>query len=152
MHYVLLENIRSAYNVGNIIRTADALGRWVITTGYSPHPSREPKVIKTSLGAEQTIPLLSYSTSQDALQEFSLRGYILLAAELWANSLAIDRASDMISSTSPYLIVLGNEVLGVEEDTLASVHHSIYIPMQGAKESLNVWQAAAIIMRQINHW
>jgi tRNA G18 (ribose-2'-O)-methylase SpoU len=46
---VILENIRSAYNVGNIIRTADALGRDVRLTGYSPSPEDTQKVVKTSL-------------------------------------------------------------------------------------------------------
>ena len=49
---IILENIRSAYNVGNVIRTADALGREVRITGYTPSPLDHPKVKKTSLGAE----------------------------------------------------------------------------------------------------
>ena len=55
MNVVILENIRSAYNVGNIIRTADALGRDVWLTGYSPSPEDTQKVVKTSLGAEKNV-------------------------------------------------------------------------------------------------
>jgi len=55
MQVVLLENIRSAYNVGNIIRTADALGWQVWLSGYSPSPEDNLKVIKTSLGAESNV-------------------------------------------------------------------------------------------------
>ena len=52
---VILENIRSAYNVGNVVRTADSLGRDVRIVGYTPSPLDHPKVLKTSLGAEQNI-------------------------------------------------------------------------------------------------
>jgi len=55
MKVVILENIRSAYNVGNIIRTADALGWKVWLSGYTPSPEDTPKVKKTSLGAEETV-------------------------------------------------------------------------------------------------
>jgi len=52
---VILENIRSAYNVGNVVRTADSLGRDVRIVGYTPSPLTHPKVLKTSLGAEQNV-------------------------------------------------------------------------------------------------
>ena len=55
MKVLILENIRSAYNVGNIIRTADALGWQVRLTGYSPSPEDTQKVGKTSLGAEHNV-------------------------------------------------------------------------------------------------
>lgn len=150
MNYVLLENIRSAYNVGNIIRTADALWRWVIITGYTPHPDHESKVIKTSLWAEKSIPIHYYPTTKQAISDYQQWQYNIVAAELWSNSMSItDRGLYDMINTHQYVVVLGNEVLWVEPDTLEIVDKSIYIPMRWVKESLNVGQAAAIIMREL---
>lgn len=66
---IILENIRSAYNVGNVIRTADALGWEVRLTGYSPSPMENPKVKKTSLGAEDHVQLRQFNYSEDAIEE-----------------------------------------------------------------------------------
>lgn len=66
---IILENIRSAYNVGNVIRTADALGWEVWLTGYSPSPLDNPKVRKTSLGAEENVHLKQFNYSEDAIKE-----------------------------------------------------------------------------------
>ncbi len=60
---VILENIRSAYNVGNVIRTADALGREVWICGYTPSPLDHPKVKKTSLGAEESVAIQQFNHS-----------------------------------------------------------------------------------------
>jgi len=67
MNVVILENIRSAYNVGNIIRTADALGWQVRLTGYSPSPEDTQKVVKTSLGAEKTVGLKQFGHTLEAI-------------------------------------------------------------------------------------
>ena len=64
---IILENIRSAYNVGNVIRTADALGREVRITGYTPSPLDHPKVKKTSLGAEDSVALKQFDYTSDAI-------------------------------------------------------------------------------------
>jgi tRNA G18 (ribose-2'-O)-methylase SpoU len=64
---IILENIRSAYNVGNVIRTADALGRDVRLSGYSPSPEDSAKVRKTALGAEAKVSIKRFDQPQDAL-------------------------------------------------------------------------------------
>jgi tRNA G18 (ribose-2'-O)-methylase SpoU len=68
MKVVILENIRSAYNVGNVIRTADALGWKVWIVGYTPSPLDNPKVRKTSLGAEESVAIQQFNFSSDAIQ------------------------------------------------------------------------------------
>lgn len=65
MNYIILENIRSAYNVGNIIRTADALGRGVVISGYTPHPARNPRVSKSALGADKHVPIVDFGITPD---------------------------------------------------------------------------------------
>lgn len=67
---VIIENVRSAYNVGNIIRTADALGWDVCISGYSPHPARDEKVVKSSLGAESTVACKDFRNPYEALQYY----------------------------------------------------------------------------------
>jgi tRNA G18 (ribose-2'-O)-methylase SpoU len=69
MKVIILENIRSAYNVGNVIRTADALGRNVRLVGYTPSPVDNPKVRKTSLGAEEHVGIQQFNFSTDAIQK-----------------------------------------------------------------------------------
>jgi tRNA G18 (ribose-2'-O)-methylase SpoU len=69
MNVLILENIRSAYNVGNVIRTADALGRDVRLVGYTPSPIDHPKVRKTSLGAEESVGIQQFDFTREAIQK-----------------------------------------------------------------------------------
>lgn len=145
---IVLENIRSAYNVGTILRTADALGRDVILSWYSPHPEREEKVTKTSLGAEQAVEILSFRNPVEALTFLQKEGYQLIAAECTSDSIPLDDASSRLSNTNVAVIVW-NEKTGVLQETLAACDTIVHIPMNGIKESLNVAEAAAIVMREL---
>lgn len=69
MKVMILENLRSAYNVGNIVRTADALEREIRIVGYTPSPLEHPKVKKTSLGAEEQVSILQFDFTTEAIQE-----------------------------------------------------------------------------------
>lgn len=168
---VILENIRSAYNVGNIIRTADALGYDVVLSGFTPSPfSDDEKVSKTSLWAEQSIDIQEFWETNKALEYARSKGYALVAAEVvegrsvslssfwtqwriswwWdpstSSSFHSDSAQDDECLGDGVAIIVGNENTGVLEESLEQVDHIIHIPMQGEKESLNVGQAAAIFM------
>ncbi|MEI6426559.1 MAG: TrmH family RNA methyltransferase [Candidatus Absconditabacteria bacterium] len=147
MNVVILENIRSAYNVGNIIRTADALGWQVRLTGYSPSPVDNKKVVKTSLGAEEAVGLRQFGFTQEAIDEAKKLGFVVMAAEIIDTAISLDTCA----IDSPVALVFGNEVDGVLPDTLAAVDNVAYIPMLGIKESLNVGQSAAIMMRHFRH-
>lgn len=151
-HRIVCENLRSAYNVGNIIRTADALGRWVVLAGYTARADHK-WVRKTALGAEQAIPLQEFDNLETCYNYLKTTGGILIGAELTPWSIDLDEFSSKKNQyTAPdqdiYLIV-GNEVTGIESQTLELVDHIISIPMQGMKESLNVGQAAAICMWEL---
>lgn len=141
---VVLENIRSCYNVGNIIRTADALWRDVILTWYTPSPNSQPKVKKTSLGAEETVNIKEFFSTGAALEFLKQSTYTVVAAEV--TDTAIDL--DIFQQKKPPLvaIIFGNEVTWVEQDTLSHVDLVVKIPMVWVKESLNVGQTAAIFM------
>lgn len=144
---IILENIRSAYNVGNVIRTADALGREVRITGYTPSPLDHPKVKKTSLGAEESVPIMQFDYSSDAINYARKQQIPIIAAEITPD--AIDLTNFSYGHSWDIAIIFGNEVEGVLPDTLKSLDHIVYIPMQWTKESLNIGQSTAIFMRAL---
>ncbi|HCY21277.1 TPA: hypothetical protein DIC40_05525 [Patescibacteria group bacterium] len=90
MNVVILENIRSAYNVGNIIRTADALGWKVWLTGYSPSPFDIPKVAKTSLGAQHHVDLKQFGFTKEAIDAAKALGLTVLAAEITPQAIPVN--------------------------------------------------------------
>lgn len=147
MKIIILENIRSAYNVGNIIRTADALGWQVRLTGYTPSPLDNKKVIKTSLWAEESVGIRQFDSTADAIEEAKKNNCTIIAAEITKN--AIDLSEFSKTKKTDVAVVFGNEVDGVLSTTLKIVDHVIYIPMKGIKESLNVGQSSAIFMRAL---
>lgn len=142
----ILENIRSAYNVGNIIRTADALGWEVWLIWYTPDPSDTPRVWKSALWAQDHVPLQSFVLMSDAIQQAKDLWCCIVAAEVcdWA----IDLSTYKLDAES-IAVVFWNEVVWVESETLQLVDSIVYIPMQWHKESLNVGQTAAIFMREL---
>lgn len=153
MNVVILENIRSAYNVGNIIRTADALWYSVWLTWYSPSPTDVPKVKKTSLGAEENVWLQQFNTTIEAITYAKEKWLYVIAAEVAEWAIKLDEfsqqknpAKDGASASQWLAVVFGNEVDGVLSQTLKAVDAVVYIPMQGTKESLNVGQTSAIFM------
>ncbi len=146
MNVVILENIRSAYNVGNIIRTADALGWKVWLTWYTPSPLTVPKVKKTSLGAEETVDLKQFGFTKEAIDSAKELGLSVLAAEITPEAIAVNEYKKKWAGVA---VIFGNEVEWVLEETLKMVDDVVYIPMNGIKESLNVWQSSAIVMWQL---
>lgn len=148
MNVIILENIRSAYNVGNIIRTADALGRQVRLTWYTPSPIDTQKVVKTSLGAENNVGLKQFGHTPEAIVFAREQNLLIIAAEITKDSVSL--ASLQKSKHAGVAIVFWNEVDGVLDSSLKLVDRVVHIPMQGIKESLNVGQSSAIFMRAYN--
>ena len=144
---VILENIRSAYNVWNIIRTADSLWREVWIVGYTPSPLDNPKVCKTSLWAENTVWLRQFDFTIDAIQEAREMWLEIIAAELTENSVSLGEY--VCKSENWIAVIFGNEVDGVMPKTLKEVDTVVEIPMHWIKESMNVGQSTAIFMREL---
>ena len=88
MNRIVLENLRSAYNVGNIIRTADALGRGVIWVGYTARADHK-QVRKTSLGAEETIPKMEFETITDFVDYAKDKNIPIIISELTEKSISL---------------------------------------------------------------
>ena len=148
-HIVILENIRSAYNVWNIIRTADSLWWEVWITWYTPSPIDNPKVRKTSLWAESTVNLKQFDFTIDAINEAHKIWLEIIAAELTKNSIPLSDFS--YNSENWIAIIFWNEIDWVMEKTLKEVDNVVEIPMQWIKESMNVGQSTAIFMWELRN-
>jgi len=155
---LVLDNLRSAQNVGSILRTADAAGVKVVTCGYTPHPitqndSRPPHIAasntkaiaKTALGAENTAFDQHFSDVQDAISYLRHKNFTIVALEQHESSKNVFT----YQVTCPLGIVLGNEVTGVPPVTLSICDNILELPMIGSKESLNVSVAAGIAVYQL---
>lgn len=148
MKYLILENIRSAYNVGAIFRTADGAGiSKIFLVGYTPDPidrfgRTQPEIRKTSLGASEEIAWEHRANVQNLLQELQADGFQTVAIELGERAVSLAE----YVPTDKVAYILGNEVEGVSIAALDLVDKIVEIPMKGKKESLNVSVAAGIIM------
>ena len=142
---MVLDNLRSAFNVGSIFRTADGAGvEWIHLCGITPYPPH-PKLDKTSLGATSSVPWSHHVDAMDAVRSLRADGYRLAALEL------TDRSVDYRSLpyTPPCAIILGHEVAGVSRPVLEEADWILEIPMRGVKNSLNVATAAGIVVFEI---
>ena len=132
---VIVENVRSAYNVGSILRTCDAaLVERVIVVGYTPAPDH-PKVRKTALGAEAAVPWTAEPTIQPVIQRLKADGYTVAALEITDSPTRIE---DLTGQQFPLALLIGNEVTGVTNDAIELVDLAVEIPQYGMKQSLNV--------------
>lgn len=141
----VLDNIRSAYNVGSIFRTADGVGiDKLYLCGITPTPENS-RVGKTALGAEAAIPWQhswSVTETADMLHE---KGYILVSLEGGSTSVNIFDALPIIKAEkSPVAVITGNEISGIDPEVVKKSSFCVYIPMEGIKESLNVASAFAV--------
>jgi tRNA G18 (ribose-2'-O)-methylase SpoU len=159
---LLLDNLRSANNVGSIFRTADACGcTEVITTGITPHPrgSGCQKISKTSLGADTLVPTRHFHTTQQAIQ--SLRADVnnsifIVGLETTYRSLEYTQVEypkffsmDNGTSSGVLVVVLGNEVTGINTEVMPLFDMLIQIPMFGKKNSLNVAACAPVVLYEV---
>jgi len=141
---VLLDNIRSAYNVGSIFRTADAfLIECIFICGYTPPPTHHA-VHKTALGAVETVDWMQFEIIADAISQLKQNDYTVYAIEQAEQS--IDLNLFVFSSNKKTAVVFGNEVTGVQESVIHACNGCIEIPQHGMKHSLNVSVAAGIVL------
>lgn len=152
---IILHNIRSAYNVGAIMRSVDGAGAdRLYLTGYTPSPADEDKdaltkadkmIAKTALGAEMLVPWERRQSLDDLMAGMRQDGYTLAALE------KIDGAIDIseYEPSFPLALILGHEVDGVPAEVMADCDVVLSIPMRGQKQSLNVAVAAGIAMYEL---
>ena len=138
---VLLDNIRSAWNVGSIFRSADGFGfAHAYLCGITPTPENDA-VRKTSLGAEDSVPWSYHKDAVKLVKGLKKEGWRILVLEEDRNAL---RLEDFSVSAHRSVLILGNEVTGVDPELLELCDEILYIPMQGDKKSFNVATAFGI--------
>lgn len=143
----VLENIRSAYNVGSVFRTADAfLLQAVYIIGYTAKPPHK-EIRKTALGAEESVDWKYFKTSAEALADLRSQGFKIYAVEQAVGSLRLDESS--FSVEEKIAVVFGNEVTGVEQQTILQCNGCIEIPQLGMKHSLNIATAAGVVLWEL---
>lgn len=144
---VVLDRLRSAFNVGNIFRLADTCAaERIITCGYTATPPH-PKLTKTALGAEEFISSSHYETSLEAVRDLKAEGYQIVGIETVKDVPPIWE----IEFDFPVAFVFGNEALGVEEETLRECDVLARLPSYGRKNSLNVANCASVVLYQALH-
>ena len=140
---IVLENIRSAYNVGSVFRTSDAfLIEAIYIIGYSAKPPHK-EIKKTALGAEETVSWKYFKTSIEAITDLKASGYNVYAVEQAQGSTHLQQvyyAGDRVA------VIFGNEVTGVEQETIHACDGCIEIPQFGMKHSLNIATAVGVVL------
>lgn len=142
---VLLDNIRSAMNVGSAFRIADGAGlTHLYLCGITPTPAENESIAKTSLGAEQTIPWSQHRNALDLAGLLKEQGTLMIALESTPNALSIYDFQPHNNLKQPVALIVGSETAGVDPALLELCDHVLTIPMRGKKESLNVAVAFGI--------
>lgn len=139
---LVLDNVRSAYNVGSLLRTADtARVGAVLCCGYTPCPPHA-KIDKTAFAAARSVRSRAYDSTAAALRDLRADGFEVWAMETTSRSEVYTR----VRPPRKLALVLGNEEVGVDPSVLESADRLIEIPTFGLKNSLNVASAAPVVV------
>ncbi|MDR3011687.1 MAG: RNA methyltransferase [Chitinispirillales bacterium] len=139
--YIILDNLRSAFNVGSIFRLCDAMRvAGLFLCGYTASPPHI-KLEKTSLGTIDYVPWKKFESTVDAVLYLKERGIAVWAAETTSESVPYDK----VEYPLPLGIVFGNEALGVEREVIDLCDRLVEIPLYGFKNSINVAASCAVI-------
>lgn len=154
--YVICDNIRSLENIGSIFRTADALGvTKIFLCGISGKPPN-PKIAKTALGAEKTIPFEYHKQTWRLVEKLNSSAFAKgFGGRRKISIIALEQDKKAVLYTKfkpkfPMALIIGNEITGISKKILIKAGKIIYLPMRGRKESLNVSVAFGIAGYEIN--
>lgn len=138
-----VDNVRSSYNIGAILRSANAFGlEHLYLCGYSPTP-QQSKVLKTSLGAESSLAWSHQPNALTLIQQKKAAGYVILAIEATSNASSLIDYS-LPSGTTRVMMVVGNEIFGIDPAIRTISTAILQIPIYGEKKSLNVASSFSI--------
>lgn len=141
---VVLDNVRSMYNIGSVFRTADAFRiEEVLLCGITATPPSN-EIHKTALGAEESVEWKYFNDTMDAVSYLKEKGYILCAIEQCEGSVMLNEFQ--IEVGERYAVFMGNEVKGVQQCVIDECDKCIEIPQYGTKHSMNVSVTAGIVM------
>jgi len=143
---IVMDDVRSMYNVGSVFRTSDAFRVEAIylcgITAQPPHA----EIHKTALGAEETVNWKYFPTAMEAVEALHKEGYRVLSIEQCEGSTMLQ---DMQLKPGKYAIIMGNEVKGVHQEVVDASDGCIEIPQYGTKHSLNVSTTAGIVIWEV---
>jgi tRNA G18 (ribose-2'-O)-methylase SpoU len=143
--YGILDHVRSAHNVGSMFRTADgANAAGLFLCGYTPTPPHR-HLAKTALGAVDVVPWQHCATVSEAIGCARGEGAQVVGLECTNNSLPLCE----FGIKFPIALIMGNEVDGLSEETLAQCDATVHLPMHGLKNSLNVSVAFGIALYEV---
>lgn len=140
--YALLNNVRSLYNVGAMFRTSDGvLLKKLFLTGITGCPPRK-EISKTALGAEGVVPWEYHEDAVDLVKKLKKKGVKIVAIELAHGAVDYSKAK----YNFPVCFIFGHEVNGISDELMKLVDKSVYVPMLGRANSLNVATCYGIIV------
>ncbi len=143
--WLVLDNLRSAFNVGAFYRLADiARLSGLVTCGYTAHPPH-PRLDKTALGTLDFVDDEHVESTLDAIASLQAKGVRVWAVETTSAS----KSYTQVTYPQPLALVFGNEALGIDRQVLDTCDGMIEIPVFGYKNSLNVASAAAVVTYEI---
>lgn len=141
---VVLDDVRSMYNVGSVFRTSDAFRVEAIylcgITACPPHT----EIHKTALGAEDTVEWKHFGNTMDAVESLKTDGYYIISIEQCEGSTMLQ--SMQVEPGKKYAVILGNEVKGVKQEVVDASDGCLEIPQFGTKHSLNVSTTAGMVI------
>ena len=148
---VVLDHVRSLYNVGSVFRTADAFRlQGVCLCGITARPPH-PEIHKTALGAEDSVEWQYFEHTEDCVQYLKDQGYTVLAVEQCENSTMLDKIKneELRVKNEHIAVILGNEVKGVQQQIIDMCDGCLEIPQYGTKHSMNVSVTAGIVIWEL---
>lgn len=141
---VVLDDVRSMYNVGSVFRTCDAFRvEAVYLCGISCTPPAT-EIHKTALGAEDAVIWKYFKNALEAVEELKIQGYHVLSVEQVEHSTKLQ--TFIPQKNQKYAVILGNEVKGVHQEVVDASDGCLEIPQLGTKHSMNVSVTAGIII------
>jgi len=143
---IILDDVRSLYNVGSVFRTSDAFRiERIILCGITATPDNFlVEIHKTALGAEESVEWIYSNNCVSVVKDLNDKGYITVAVEQVEGSHKLDEFK--VLQGYSYALVLGNEVKGVNQDVVDICKMSLEIPQYGTKHSLNVSVTAGVVI------
>jgi len=141
---IVLDNVRSALNVGSAFRTADAfaLEKLYLCGITATPPHRE--ILKTAIGATESMDWVYHKETKEALMELKTQGFQVLAVEQAADSVPLQVFRP--TAGQKYALVFGNEVKGVGEDVMEMIDACLEVPQFGTKHSLNISVCLGVVV------
>lgn len=148
----LLDNVRSALNVGSILRSSDGFEiKHLYLCGITPTPDIAG-VRKASLGAEKIVNWSSHKNAVELIKNFRTTGYKVWALEKSSNSVEINTVIQKTQKPEKLILSVGNEIVGVDPGISELADQIVHIPMMGVKSSFNVAVAFAIAAQIVHSW